>query len=596
VAPRVGTGGARVCEHAVEFYETDEFLVDTVSQMITSAMHDGGAAIILATPAHRRAFETAVHSSGTDVVTAMASDRYLAFDAAELLETFMVGGAPDAARFAETLGAVIERAAGNAGAVRIYDEMVALLLDGGDVASTIALEGLWNELEATHGFALLCAYPMRAFEDKASAAAFEQICGRHNAVIPAESYSLLEDLDQQRVEVARLQQQITTLRSDLAGLRARQEMIDEIAQVDALSGIVNRRAADLLETNERVAKLGSWEWIPDPDALLWSDNLFRIFGLEPREIAPTREFVVRQMHPVDRGRMARYFELTRQFADPPPIEYRIQLREGAVRYLRSTITKTEAGPQGAQRIFGVIQDVTDQRVASRELAAHVAVSAALIDWESFEVGAMRLLGDLGRACEFVVGALWLPHDDVLAAELIWSEPSVEIGEFETLTLTLRLRRGASLPGLAWESKQPQILLNAAEEPSVLRRVVLSRAGLRGAVAFPAMRAGEVLAVLEFYSFENAETERLGQTLTAIGSELGEFLSRRRGELSPLRLTRRELEILQLAALGNNAPQIAESLFIGVSTVKTHMEHIYLKLGVSGRAAAVARALRLGVIR
>jgi DNA-binding NarL/FixJ family response regulator len=105
----------------------------------------------------------------------------------------------------------------------------------------------------------------------------------------------------------------------------------------------------------------------------------------------------------------------------------------------------------------------------------------------------------------------------------------------------------------------------------------------------------VLAVLEFYSREQDQTGRLSQTLTAIGFELGEFFSRRRGELAPPRLTPRELQILQLVSVGNAVPQIAESLVISASTVKTHMENIYRKLDVSDRAAAVAIALRLGVI-
>jgi DNA-binding CsgD family transcriptional regulator len=259
------------------------------------------------------------------------------------------------------------------------------------------------------------------------------------------------------------------------------------------------------------------------------------------------------------------------------------------------ITSVAVSPFGTSRIVGMVQDMTDQRVASRELAARVAVSAALIEWSSFEDGAMRLLHDLGTACEFSVGALWLPHGDVLAAQLIWSEPWVEIGDFESLTLALRLSRGVSLPGLAWQSKRPEIIVDVSHEPGFRRSEVSRAAGLYTGVAFAALKAQEVLAVLEFYSREQDDPDRLTRTLAAIGSELGEFFSRHRGELAPAQLTPRELQILQLAALGNAAPQIAESLSIGASTVKTHMENMYRKLGVSDRAAAVATGLRLGII-
>jgi DNA-binding CsgD family transcriptional regulator len=170
------------------------------------------------------------------------------------------------------------------------------------------------------------------------------------------------------------------------------------------------------------------------------------------------------------------------------------------------------------------------------------------------------------------------------------------GDFGSMTFGLRLPRGASLPGLAWQSRRPETIVDVSHEPSFRRNKVARTAGLHGAIAFPALRGEEVLAVLEFYSRERDHTGRLTQTLTAIGCELGEFFSRRRGEFSPPRLTPRELQILQLAALGNGAPQIAEALSIGISTVKTHMENIYRKLDVSDRAAAVATAMRLGVVR
>ena len=53
------------------------------------------------------------------------------------------------------------------------------------------------------------------------------------------------------------------------------------------------------------------------------------------------------------------------------------------------------------------------------------------------------------------------------------------------------------------------------------------------------------------------------------------------------LTPREQEILHLIAAGKSLPEIAKELFLGLTTVKTHVQHLYEKLGVSDRAAAVA---------
>ena len=61
------------------------------------------------------------------------------------------------------------------------------------------------------------------------------------------------------------------------------------------------------------------------------------------------------------------------------------------------------------------------------------------------------------------------------------------------------------------------------------------------------------------------------------------------------LTPRELEVLDLAAAGCNGPMIAARLVVSAATVRTHFEHIYEKLEVRDRAAAVAKAMRLGLI-
>jgi two-component system, NarL family, nitrate/nitrite response regulator NarL len=61
------------------------------------------------------------------------------------------------------------------------------------------------------------------------------------------------------------------------------------------------------------------------------------------------------------------------------------------------------------------------------------------------------------------------------------------------------------------------------------------------------------------------------------------------------LSPKEIEVLQLAADGLTVDAIGKNLFISTSTVKTHLQNIYEKLGVSDRTAAVARAMRQGIL-
>ncbi|MGD9002334.1 MAG: LuxR C-terminal-related transcriptional regulator, partial [Anaerolineae bacterium] len=58
---------------------------------------------------------------------------------------------------------------------------------------------------------------------------------------------------------------------------------------------------------------------------------------------------------------------------------------------------------------------------------------------------------------------------------------------------------------------------------------------------------------------------------------------------------RELEVLRLIVAGLSNPEIAEELFIAVSTVKSHVNHIYGKLDVKNRTQAVVKTQELGLL-
>ena len=70
---------------------------------------------------------------------------------------------------------------------------------------------------------------------------------------------------------------------------------------------------------------------------------------------------------------------------------------------------------------------------------------------------------------------------------------------------------------------------------------------------------------------------------------------RRSELHPISLTRRQLEVIRLAAQGLTGREIAQRLYISQTTVKSHFQNVYAKFGVSDRTSAVAEAMRYGFI-
>jgi DNA-binding CsgD family transcriptional regulator len=189
----------------------------------------------------------------------------------------------------------------------------------------------------------------------------------------------------------------------------------------------------------------------------------------------------------------------------------------------------------------------------------------------------------------------LPQDDALVARASWSADAIDHAAVEGLLRDVRLQRGIGLAGCAWARREP---VDRARANNDTRLPQASRApdGLRDALGLPVLAGEEVLWVVELYSLAPADfSPRLMRVLTAVGRLLGAFLARRRGEVELSPLTGRELDVLTLAAEGLTGRKIAEQLSISSATVKTHLEHVYRKLEVSDRTAAVAHALRAGFI-
>lgn len=219
-APQPQLPGLNEKTHTVQFYERDEVLLDEVSRFIGAALGAGDAAIVLATPDHREGLTRRLEARGLDAVRASVRGRYLCFDAEETLSKITKEALPDWSLFAGLVGSHIEQARLGTGRkearVAIFGEMVARLWADGKDEAVLRLERFWNDLAKTHSFALLCAYPVRAFHQKEHGEAFLKICGEHSTVIPSENYALLSTDDERLREIAYLQQRAQALETELA--------------------------------------------------------------------------------------------------------------------------------------------------------------------------------------------------------------------------------------------------------------------------------------------------------------------------------------------------------------------------------------------
>jgi PAS domain S-box-containing protein len=123
----------------------------------------------------------------------------------------------------------------------------------------------------------------------------------------------------------------------------------------------------LLAEAQQLAHVGSWSLDLDSYTVSWSDELYRIFGVEPSEFDHDYEAVIGTTHPEDRDWLRSVIEDALKTHEPFSVYYRITKPAGEVRILhaRGAVVTDKHGK--ASRLHGTAQDVTERKQAEEEL-------------------------------------------------------------------------------------------------------------------------------------------------------------------------------------------------------------------------------------
>jgi len=144
--------------HEVQFYGHDDELADSVGSYLGDALAGGSGVVLIATAAHRAAFESRMAAAGADLAAATASGAYTALDAVALMRGFLAGDRDQPGGFMPVITEVLRRATA-AGPAVVFGEITARLWSGGHLSAAAELESAWSELARSYPFSLVCAYP-----------------------------------------------------------------------------------------------------------------------------------------------------------------------------------------------------------------------------------------------------------------------------------------------------------------------------------------------------------------------------------------------------------------------------------------------------
>jgi PAS domain S-box-containing protein len=118
---------------------------------------------------------------------------------------------------------------------------------------------------------------------------------------------------------------------------------------------------------QRVAKIGGWELNLLDNQLWWSDEIFRIFEVDPERFAASYEAFLGMVHPADRERVDEAYQKSVANREPYEIVHRLRFADGRVKYVRER-GETEYADDGQPlRSLGTVQDVTEQVLVEEQV-------------------------------------------------------------------------------------------------------------------------------------------------------------------------------------------------------------------------------------
>ncbi len=179
-----------------------------------------------------------------------------------------------------------------------------------------------------------------------------------------------------------------------------------------------RESQAQLAEAQRIAHSGSWIWDITEDREIWSDEIFRIFGLAPQEFSATYDAFLESVHPDDRELVRASVDAAIHNNELYSIDHRIVRPNGDIRYVHEEGEVTFDGTGNPIRMMGTVQDITERVYAETKLREERDLAQRYLDFagtmifaldSKFNVTMINRKGCqlLGHREEDIIGKNWI---------------------------------------------------------------------------------------------------------------------------------------------------------------------------------------------
>jgi PAS domain S-box-containing protein len=196
-----------------------------------------------------------------------------------------------------------------------------------------------------------------------------------------------------------------------------------------------RQSEEDLQKAQAVAHVGSWRWNIQSNQLEWSDEMYRIFGIDRAGFTGyLPDVIAKAIHPDDRERVEASNRSVFDHGKPIPLEYRVVHPDGEVRWVWGEAGEVLLDQEGKPAyLTGIIQDITPRKHAEAVLREseekfHTIFSESPIGIELF--GPDGRLREVNRACQEIAGVI---DPAELSGFQLFDDPNLPLGTHQLLT-------------------------------------------------------------------------------------------------------------------------------------------------------------------
>ncbi len=177
-------------------------------------------------------------------------------------------------------------------------------------------------------------------------------------------------------------------------------------------------------------------------------------------------------------------------------------------------------------------DITEKKNALERLTIETRLISILSENETVDIAIKKIAHQICLHLDWDLNMFWTVDQirNRLSKPKYYNHINRPLPEFESQSSRMEFAKGEGLPGYVWVSKKPKWISDLSGQSLIINRSSIEESNLRSALIFPIIFRGEVIAVMEFFSFkQKKEDYNLMQMIDGFGLQIGSYIERKQAE-------------------------------------------------------------------